>query len=260
MYHRVNVDSTINMTSEAPPRWSQHLWPALCAGGDVSTEEHVAHNHAFEAVKPPRDRRWISATDASAILGISRATLYAYVSRGLIRSEATESGVRQRRYAREDVERLRQRRDERRDPNKAAARALQWGMPVLESSITLNNRGHAAVPLPTTRSIAEGAALIWTGRLDPRPAAAAGGPPAADVDVRLPFASRAQVMLAAAAGRDAAAADLRVENVAARGWRILQVMQLPRLQSSISSHADGASPPARPICCEPPSSCVPTTS
>src|SRR6185436_9908742 len=40
-----------------------------------------------------------------------------------------------RAYARDDVERLRRRTEERRDPDKAAARALQWGMPILESSI-----------------------------------------------------------------------------------------------------------------------------
>ena len=196
MYHHVNVDSTINMM---------------------------------------RDTRWLSASDASALLGVSRATLYAYVSRGSIRSAATAGSVRERRYAREDIERLRQRRDERRDPNKAAARALQWGMPVLESAITLIDgerlyyRGHDALMLARTRSVAEVASLIWTGawqaRADATEApAAAGRAPVADVDARLPFTMRAQVMLAAAAGRDPAAADLRAGSVAARGWQILQVM------------------------------------
>ena len=40
-------------------------------------------------------------------------------------------------YSRDDVERLRRRTEERRAPDKAAARALQWGMPILESSIAL---------------------------------------------------------------------------------------------------------------------------
>ena len=31
---------------------------------------------------------WITAAEAARLLGVSRATLYAYVSRGFVRSEA----------------------------------------------------------------------------------------------------------------------------------------------------------------------------
>ncbi len=96
------------------------------------------------------------------MLDVSRATLYAYVSRGFLRSQAAASGAsRERRYSRDDVERLRRRTEERRDPDKAAARALQWGCLILESSITLIDagrlyyRGHDAVTLSRTRSIAK---------------------------------------------------------------------------------------------------------
>src|SRR5690349_20668529 len=84
---------------------------------------------------------WISASEAARRLNVSRPTLYAYVSRGFVRSQPSSAGSRQRRYAREDIERLRQRSDERRAPDKAAAHALQWGMPVLESAITLIDNG-----------------------------------------------------------------------------------------------------------------------
>ena len=50
--------------------------------------------------------------------GVSRATLYAYVSRGYVRSQATAGASRERGYARDDVERLRRRTEERRDPDK----------------------------------------------------------------------------------------------------------------------------------------------
>src|SRR4029450_6791426 len=83
------------------------------------------------------DRGWMSATDASRALGVNRSTLYAYVSRGFVRSEAQAGRSRERRYSREDVEALRRRTEERRDPEKAARRALHWGVPVLESAITL---------------------------------------------------------------------------------------------------------------------------
>lgn len=173
---------------------------------------------------------WIPAADASALLGISRATLYAYVSRGFVRSQATPGPSRERRYARDDLERLRRRSEERRDPGKAAARALHWGTPVLESAITLIDghrlyyRGHDVLALARTRSVEEVAALIWTGRFDgPRRT-----PAKTATDMRgepeLPFAARAQSLLAKSSEGDPAGFDLRPESVAACGWRILQLM------------------------------------
>jgi len=80
---------------------------------------------------------WLSADEAAALLGITRATLYAYVSRGFVRSQATAGPSRARDYAREDLDRLRRRKEGRRHPDEVAAGALQWGVPVLESAITL---------------------------------------------------------------------------------------------------------------------------
>ena len=105
-------------------------------------------------------------------LGVSRATLYAYVSRGRIRSEAAPGGERRRRYSRDDIERLVARSRERRNPEKAAEQALHWGLPILESAITLiaderiYYRGHDARALARERSVADVAALIWTGTAD----------------------------------------------------------------------------------------------
>ncbi|HWF85063.1 MAG TPA: citrate/2-methylcitrate synthase, partial [Vicinamibacterales bacterium] len=179
-----------------------------------------------------KEAAWMSADEASRKLGVSRSTLYAYVSRGYVRSEPRPGASRERRYARRDVERLRQRTEARRDPDQAAARALDWGMPILESSITLiaddtlYYRGHDAVELSRARSIEEVAALIWTGRFDaapssprrpaPRAASAAGG--------ALPFIARAQARLAVASARDPRAFDLRPEGVALSGWRILGLL------------------------------------
>ena len=59
------------------------------------------------------DDAWIDAAEASRTLGVERATLYAYVSRGYVRSEPAPGGPRTRRYARRDVERLRQRTERR---------------------------------------------------------------------------------------------------------------------------------------------------
>jgi len=51
------------------------------------------------------DTRWLTASQATARLGVKPQTLYAYVSRGLIRRERPP-GTRTSRYSRSDVERL----------------------------------------------------------------------------------------------------------------------------------------------------------
>jgi citrate synthase len=183
------------------------------------------------------------------MLAVTRPTLYAYVSRGFIRSEAHAGSSRQRRYSRDDVDRLRRRTDERRDPEKAAAHALQWGMPILESSITLiagdrlYYRGHDAMELARSRPVSEVASLIWTGRFDfalsPTPLSPAERAVSAPRGARaLPFIARAQSTLAIAAARDPVAFDLRPESVALTGWRIVNLL---------TRTAADARPPLLPI-------------
>src|SRR6476619_2620213 len=170
---------------------------------------------------------WLSSDDASKRLGISRTTLYAYVSRGLVRSAPKPGHPHQRRYAAEDVERLRSRSEHRRDPGKTAEGALHWGVPVLESSITLIDsdrlyyRGFEACDLARTRSVEEVAALLWMGGFEADLFATtvlhvvAGGKSAEG----LPFVSRAQSMLPLVAAHDTFAFDLRPRAVAQTGWR-----------------------------------------
>ena len=56
----------------------------------------------------PRD--WLSTAEASRLLGVKRETLYAYASRGLLRSAtSTGAGAKGHVYCREDVDRLRAR-------------------------------------------------------------------------------------------------------------------------------------------------------
>ena len=83
---------------------------------------------------------FLSSTDSAEYLGVSRRTLYAYVSRGWIRSELSP-GSRERRYNRLDLERLRERKQVRRDPSKKVATALFWGVPLLETGLTLIDQG-----------------------------------------------------------------------------------------------------------------------
>src|SRR5262249_43706468 len=190
------------------------------------------------------DGSWMSASDACRVLRITPATLYAYVSRGFVRSEATRSASRQRRYSRDDVERLRRRKEGRRDPDRTAAETLRWGLPILESAITLiaDNtlfyRGHDAVELARTRSVAEVAALIWTGTFDDPFAGRVRLPKLTSAgDGRLPFTARAQRALAVASAHDHTASDLRAPSVALTGWRILWLL------TSVVADAAPAGPP-----------------
>src|SRR2546425_4786646 len=113
--------------------------------------------------------RYLTAQEAATELGISQDTLYAYVSRGLIRSEASDGQKRSRWYPMEDVERLKKHKGEYRHPDKVAAGAMQAGTPVMESAITMITndhfyyRGHDALLLATTHSVEQVASLIWTG-------------------------------------------------------------------------------------------------
>ena len=117
-------------------------------------------------VQPPP--YYLTAQQAADALGVTRPTLYAYISRGQLRSEPVSGRPRERRYYREDVERLKERKEARRDPSKAAAQGLHWGGPVLESGITLIHngqlyyRGRDATKLAETSSAEQVAALLWT--------------------------------------------------------------------------------------------------
>ena len=173
---------------------------------------------------------WLSAAEAARRLGVKRETLYAYVSRGLVRSTPRGGRTRARLYAREDIERARRRAEDRRDPAAIATHALSHGNPVLESSITLIEggrlfyRGHDAVELSRTRSITEVASLIWRGTFDALPSPNTRRRADIAAARTLPFAARAQCLLAAAAARDPLAFDLRADAVVAAGVRILGLM------------------------------------
>lgn len=109
---------------------------------------------------------WLSSKEAARRLGVSAATLYAYVSRGLLRSEGS-LGQRERRYRAQDVSQLKRRRDVGRKAESIAANALDFGTPVLESSLTLieNGRlfycGHDAARLARNASLEQVAQLLW---------------------------------------------------------------------------------------------------
>ncbi|AWN49664.1 excisionase [Methylobacterium terrae] len=133
---------------------------------------------------------YLTATEAAARLGVSRQTLYAYVSRGLIEAHPTDD-PRVRRYPAEAVARLAEARHRGRRPREVARAALDWGLPVLETAVTLIRdgrlyyRGADAVALAETATLEEAAARLWDlpsgdlpfGDLPPGAAFGPGAPP-----------------------------------------------------------------------------------
>ena len=180
------------------------------------------------------EERYFDAWRAAEELGVSLGTLYAYVSRGLLRSEAT--GGRRRRYRAEDVRRLKERRERRRDPDRVVEDALHWGTPVMESAITLIEddglyyRGRDAVALAAGSTIEEVAALIWVGDPARAPDLFPPAPPELPPRIRaalgngLPPVEAFQVSLSLAGAEEPAAYDLRPAAVARTGGRILGLM------------------------------------
>ncbi len=113
----------------------------------------------------------LDAATAAEALGVSRATLYAYVSRGLLTSEPGPGPGRERRYPRAAIEQLRANRG-RTGPTSGARASLFWGLPVVDSALTLIQdgqlfyRGHSATALSDSTSLEVVAELLWTGRRD----------------------------------------------------------------------------------------------
>jgi citrate synthase len=184
------------------------------------------------------DERYLSAGRAAEELGVSVATLYAYVSRGMVRSEAVGGKKRNRRYRAEDVRRLKERKERRRDPDGVVEGALSWGTPVMESGITLIEdggwyyRGREVGDLAFHKSIEEVAALLWAGEETMAPNLFPSGGELLSGRIETVLGSVAgmppvevfQVLLPLAAAEDLAAYDLRPEAVARTGARILGLM------------------------------------
>ena len=175
-----------------------------------------------------------SARQAAADLGISLPTLYAYVSRGLIRSEGARSS-RERRYRTEDIDALKARK-QRRDPGKVAEAALHFGLPVLDSAISLISgdrlyyRGRDVATLAGTTTLEQVAALLWNGDLAaPLPDASTDLPRgqwqrlAASMPSLMPI-DAFQMVLPIAAANDPTAYDLRPAAVQRAGLRIVRLL------------------------------------
>lgn len=177
---------------------------------------------------------YLTAQEAAAALNITVTTLYSYVSRGLIRSEATPGKTRARRYSLEDVERLKQRQAARQNPLVVAEKALNWGDPVLDSAITLIDdgrlyyRGYDVLDLARSHTFEAVIDLLWSGELKtgrhlpPEPAPAV--PPFLAAADHLNTFERFQVVLPATAAIDLALFDRTPAGDRRTGRRILSLL------------------------------------
>src|ERR1700747_1286444 len=110
------------------------------------------------------DGLYLSAREAAAELAISPATLYAYVSRGLIRSEPTPDS-RRNRYRAEDVRDLKERRAP--SPEPRGLRSFDADLPVMDTeSSTITgagpiSRGVNCVDLAESDTLEHAATLLW---------------------------------------------------------------------------------------------------
>ena len=175
-----------------------------------------------DAAPPPA--RWLTAEQATARLGVSRQTLYAYVSRSRIGAAAAPDDPRRSLYDAADVRRLAERNRTGRSRRAVAASTISWGEPILVSAITrieggrLEYRGQDAIALAETATLE-----------DSRRAAVAGGRAAAAIRVRHGLAAGACVRRASPSAasprrrswRWRAAGAGRVQSVLPDAMRIL---------------------------------------
>ena len=105
---------------------------------------------------------WIGAAEAAERLGIKQASLYAYVSRGVL-SRRREADSRTSMFDADEVDEL-ARKGRPRRPAGPAELVIESALTEITPS-TQRYRGHDATHLAVTRSFEDVAMLLWTGSL-----------------------------------------------------------------------------------------------
>lgn len=124
------------------------------------------------------ERRYLTSDEAAAFLGIKKASLYAYVSRGMLSTVPAKPGSRRKLYKKAELERLKYVDARRVDPERAATEAIEFGKPILSTSISLiteTEHAYRGVPsrhLARACTFEQVAEFLWTGEatenLDPK--------------------------------------------------------------------------------------------
>jgi citrate synthase len=187
---------------------------------------------------------YLSAREASAELAISPATLYAYVSRGLVRSEPSPDS-RSHRYRAEDIRGLKERRVP--SPEPRGLRSFDADLPVMDSAVcTITEdgpiyRGVNCIDLAETDTLEHTATLLWdvTG-VDPFssdncPQVSDDMRAIADAARRAAPIDRAIAVLALAASADPGAFTRAADGRAMVGARILRLVVATMLNAAPSA-------------------------
>jgi citrate synthase len=166
----------------------------------------------------------LTARQTADRLGIKLDTLYAYVSRGRLRSVMVP-GTRERRYRSEDVEAMLDTRSGVRLPHSSDPEAL---MPAIGSSICLIEngrfyyRGQDAVRLAESATLEETARLLWLEEAGPELSDASTPTRSRSADPSEGLIERCQIRLAQLGDEDFPALDLTRPRVIRTGRRILR--------------------------------------
>ena len=117
-------------------------------------------------------KQYLTAEEAIDLLKIKKDTLYSYVSRGLLRSVATQGSAKERLYIKEDLLRLQTRSRVKSGHAAVAASAMNLGDPIVPTritEITVNGpsyRGKLAIDLAQQRfSFEQVSEMLWSGIL-----------------------------------------------------------------------------------------------
>ena len=176
---------------------------------------------------------YLSAREAAAELAVSQATLYAYVSRGLVRSEPSPDS-RGHRYRAEDIRGLKDRRLPSSEPR--GFRSFDPDLPVLDSAISTITeagpiyRGVNCIDLAEKGTLEHAATLLWdVTRLDPFaddncPQLSEQMRAVAEATRRAAPIERAIAVLACAASADPGAFTRAPDGRAMVGARILRLL------------------------------------
>ena len=166
----------------------------------------------------------LTARETADRLGVKLDTLYAYVSRGRLRSVMVP-GTRERRYQSEDVEALLGARFGTRSPPTSDT---EGSMSPIGSSICLIDsgrfyyRGQDAVRLSDRATLEDIAKLLWLDETVSEPTEARRPGRTGDAASISGLIERCQIRLATLADEDLAALDLTRSQVIRTGWRILR--------------------------------------
>ena len=140
--------------------------------------------------------RRLSTAEAAARLGVKPATLYAYVSRGLLSRERSPDG-RTSTFDPVEVDRLARPGRARRGRRPATDLVVPSALTAIDQGLPWY-RGMAVTDLAATRTFEEVAEWLWTGQL-PEPPAGPGGVPWRADEAALDAGRRAQAALPATA-------------------------------------------------------------